>query len=305
MAKLIIKEAPIFDVTKEDVLKFYSFVYSFIIDLRDKTEGRVKYKHRAAIKEPGWAASEIVYLALYGYTKKTKFAKKSQYLKWKSAPRSFEKRVMHLLGREGERYIRQQEEALLNIRKEANATDTQPVNSLSYELRTDSNEVQVRMQKYIEDFDLHSAVDIDVLKNLVQTQILIETAHKRLAKGEGTSFDLKSLATQLKDYALLLGLSKKDRIDFGAERKKGSIAELATIYEETLQEYPEIEHDFFVEELNMLLDKHERLTEDGEREVTSKSFKVISGGYTIEEALAITGRKRKHAKKIKGRSSNT
>lgn len=300
-----VKEDPLFNIKKEDAVKFYHFIYAFIMDMKEKSGGKVKFRYKAAVTEPGWAAAEILFLAMYGYTKKTKFAKKSQYLKWRSAPKSLETRVIHLLGKEGKRYILEKEAELRHIKTEANVPQDTHVDSISYRLRTDSDEVQLRMQKYMEDFDLHSAVDIDVLKNLVQTQILIETAHQRLAKGEGTTMDLKSLATQLKDYALLLGLSKKDRIDFGAERKKGSIAELATVYEQTIQEYPELEHEFFVEELNMLLDKHERLTQDGEREISSKSFRIISGGYTIEEALSITGRKRKNAKPPKGRSSNS
>jgi len=305
MTQLKVKEAPLYNVKKEDVIKFYHFVYAFILDLKRRKGDRVTHRHRAAVKEPGWAAAEIIYLALYGYTKKTKFSKKTQYLKWKSAPKSFEKRVIYLLGTEGIKYVKEKEKELLNIREERGVQGIAPVSTISYELRTGDEEVQIRMQRYIEDFDLHSAVDIDVLKNLVQTQILIESAHKNLSKGEGTSFDLKSLASQLKDYALLLGLSKKDRLDFGAERKKGSIAELATVYEQTLQEYPEIKHDFLMDELNMLLDKHERLNEDGEREIASKSFRIISGGFTIEEALSMTGRKRKNAKSSKNRSSNT
>jgi len=305
MRNLKLKEAPLFDVTQEEVIKFYHFVYAFVLDLKRRKGTNVTHRHRSAVNEPGWAAAEILYLALYGYTKKTKFAKKSQYLKWKNAPYTLEKRIMSLLGIEGKKFVKEKEEELLNIKKELKIEGPATVNTLSYNLRTDDQEIQIRMQRYIEDFDLHSAVDIDILKNLVQTQVLIETAHKKLSEGKPTNFDLKSLATQLKDYAILLGLSKKDRLDFGTERKKGSIAELAGTYEQTLQEYASIEQEFLIEELNMLLDKHERLNDDGERELSLKAFRTISGGYTLEEALSMTNRKRKNAKRQKSRPSNT
>lgn len=299
MKSLNIKEAPLYNVTIEDIHKYYNFTYAFILDLKKRKGSNVSNRHRIAVREPGWAAAEIMYLALYGYTKKTKFAKSSQYLKWKTAPKSLERRVIVLLGPDAVKFIKRQEAEITVARTQKKAAPDTPVNTISYELRTDDTEIQNRMQRYIEDFDLHSAIDRDILKNLIQTQLLIETAHKKIAMGEHNSFDLKSLSLQLKDYTLLLGLSKKDRIDFGAERKKGSIAELATVYEETLREYPELEQEFLHEELVMLLDKHERLTEDGERELSIKSFRIISGGYSIEEALSITGRKRKHAKKPK------
>jgi hypothetical protein len=296
-----VKESPLFEVKKEEIIKYYNFIYAYILDLKRRKGSNVSNRHKAAVREPGWASSEILYLALYGYTKKTKFSKGTQYLSWKTIPKTFEKRVLSLLGPDVRKFIMLKENEILNVKDSAAPEGPVHVNTLSYDLRTDSQEVLDRMQKYIEDYDLHSAVDIDILKNLVQTQILIESAHKKLTKGEHTAFDLKDLSVQLKNYTTLLGLSKKDRLDLGAERKRGSIGELATIYEETLKEYPELEQEFFLEELNMLLDKHERLTEDGERELSSKSFKIISGGYTLEEAFAITDRRRKNAKQPKNR----
>jgi hypothetical protein len=161
------------------------------------------------------------------------------------------------------------------------------------------------MQKYIDDFDLHSSIDQDVLKNLIQTQMMIEYAQGRMLLGQGTQYNLKELTDQLKSYTMLLGLSKKDRLEMGAERKKGSIAELASVYEETLKEYPQLEHDFLIEELEMLLDKYERPDHDGNREISAKTFRVVSGGYTLEEAREITGRKRKNVKNTKSSTPNS
>ena len=301
MSTLRYKEKPLFDVKTNDILKMYDFLYSFFLFLRHKKGDKVTRRHKAAVDEPGWASAEILYMSLYGVKKKTKYSKQTKYLTWKNAPKSLQARIMNLLGPEGKSYLIETDRSQPRPKREPGVTQETPqvdqhVNHMSYTLRTDDIEIQTRMQKYIEDFDLHSAVDIDILRNLVQTQLLIELAHKALSEGKHTTQDLKSLSQQLKDYALLLGLSKKDRIDLGAERKKGSIAELASTYEETLREYPELEREFLIDELNMLLDKHERLDDDGESELALKAFRVISGGYTLEEARSITGRKRKNVK---------
>jgi len=293
------KETPLFNVTKEEIIQLYNFIYAYLLDLKKRKGHRITRRHKAAVNEPSWACAEIIYLALYGYTKKTKFSKTNQYLRWPNPKPDFKKRVMHLLGPEAQYYVKQKEKELLGIRVERKIPPEEKaiVNTISYELKTTNMEIQSRMQKYIDDFDLHSSIDLDILRNLVQTQLLIEVAHKALAEGKHSSQDLKSLSLQLKEYASLLGLSKKDRVDFGSERKKGSIAELASTYEETLREYPTLEQEFLIDELNMLIDKHERLNDDGERELSIKAFRTISGGYTMEEARSMTGRKRKYVKK--------
>lgn len=297
------KEIPLFNVNKAEVVKYYQFVYMFLLYMRKRPTISKRIKN--ATTEPTWGAAEIIYLALYGYTKKTKFSKAGQYIRWNKAPKSLEKRVMVLLGVEGKKYLAEQERKAGDTRQEAGATPDHPVNALSYEFRTDDIEVQRRMQRYIDDFDLHSSIDQDMLKNLVKTQMMVEFAQARMLRGQGTTYNVKELTDQIKSYVLLLGLSKKDRVDLGAERKKGSIAELASVYEDTLKEYPNLEHDFLVEELEMLLDKYDRLDNDGEREISAKTFKVVSGGYTLEEARDITGRKRKNVKSSKSRTSNS
>lgn len=301
------KEDPLFDFTKEDVVKYYNLIYSFILELRKKPNVATSYK--AALKEPAWCASEILYLSIHGYSKKNKFSRSSQYLFWNKAPKALEKRIIALLGNDFKSYMEGTfnsintyvEDAIPVTRKGSSPA----VNTISYTFRTDDKEVLRRMQNYIEDFDLHSSIDHDILKNLVKTQMLIEYAQDQALMGKSTMFNVKDLTDQLKNYTILLGLSKKDRVDLGAERKKGSIAELAMVYEETLQEYAELETEFLIEELEMLLIKYERTDTDGNREVSAKAFRVVSGGYTIEEAREITGRKRKNAKPFKDNSFNS
>jgi len=297
------KEMLLYDVTKEEIVKYYQFVYMFILDM--KKRGNKNSRYRNAVNEPSWGAAEIVYLALYGYTKKAKFSKKGQYIRWNRPPKKFKTRVHALLGIEGKKFVENQGKELERKIEETGSDPSQAVNVLSYEFRTDNVEVLRRMQKYIDDFDLHSSIDQDILKNLVQTQMMIESAQARMLLGKGTAYNVKELTDQLKSYTMLLGLSKKDRIDLGAERKKGSIAELASVYEETLREYPSLEHDFLIEELEMLLDKYDRFDHDGNREISAKTFKSVSGGYTLEEARELTGRKRKNVRKPKSSSPNS
>lgn len=266
--------------------------------------GRVSIRNRPAAKSPAWAAAEIIYLALYGYSKKTKFAKAGVYLKWSRCPKNFESRIINMTGAQFRGYISKTNKEEKEIKNVAGVTKDTPVDSLSYHFRTDDEEVSKRMKEYIDDFDLHSSIDRDILKNLVKTQMMIEMAHDALLKGEHSVLDPKALSDQLRNYTTLLGLSKKERVDLGQERKKGTIAELTLLYESTLQEYPELEEDFLLEELNMLLDKYQRLNEDGDRELSAKAFHVISGGYTIEEALEMTSRKKKNIYGRKPRTPN-
>jgi len=296
------KEVPLYEATVEEIVKLYQLAYLYIMDL--KRTGNSSKRQRNAVKEPAWGAAEILYMALYGYTKKTKFAKRGAYIRWNNAPNNFEKRVLALLGPDVKKFLKKQRGEIQEFKGD-DSTQESGVDLISFSFKTDDAEVKRRMQQYIEDFDLHSPIDKDILKNLVITQMLIESAHKNMLKGHASALNVKELSAQLKDYTILLGLSKKDRIDLGSERKKGSIAELVTVYEQTLQEYPELEHDFLVEELEMLLDKYERLNYDGEREISAKTFRVISGGYTIEEAREITGRKRKNARPPQDYSPNS
>ena len=307
MEKIDLKERPMFGAERSEIVQLYNLVYLFLMDFKKKGR-KITKRYKAAVREPGWAASEILYLALYGYTKRTKFAKRGQYIRWSRPPKSLRARVLFLIGKEGKEFASSLENTVPveSVIPEESGDDKAPYDSplVSGMFNTDSIEEQRRMQKYIEDFDLHSEVDLDLLRNFVRTQLLIEQAHKRMLMGKSTQLDIKSLADQLKNYTTLLGLSKKDRIDLGAERKKGSIAELAGVYEETLQEYPELESEFLIEELEMLLDKHERLDSDGNREISAMEFRVISGGYTLEEARELTGRKRTNAKRAKNRPLN-
>jgi hypothetical protein len=296
----VLKEAPLFNVKTNDILYYYDLIYSFFLEL--KRTGKVSVRNKFAAKRPGWAASEILFLALYGYTKKNKFSTQSPYLKWHRPPKTLETRILSLLGNEFRKYFKIKKGELQPIKddgKDKNIAKEKDilVSARSYVFRTDDEEVQSRMQEYIEDFDLHSSIDKDVLKNLVKTQMLIEHSQNILLKGGQPNTDIKSLSEQLRNYTNILGLSKKDRADLGSERKKGSVGELALIYEQTLQEYPDLEQQFFHEELNMLLDKYERLTPDDKRELSAKAFRVISGGFTVEEARQITGRKRRYVKK--------
>lgn len=298
-----IKEAPLLNVKTDEIRKFYDIIYAFFIDL--EKSGRVSSRNRIAVKEPSWAASEIIYLALHGYTKKTKFSKVHSYIKWSRCPKSFYNRIVNLLGAQFRGYIKGILKDEKRIKEESQVIDDdyeKQVKTISYTFKTDDQEVQRRMKEYIDDFDLHSSIDKDILKNLVKTQMLIESSQDTLLRGEHSNLDVKSLTEQLKNYTTILGLSKKDRVDLGSERKKGTVAELTLLYEQTLQEYPELEEEFLLEELNMLLDKYERMNEDGDRELSAKAFKVISGGYTLEEALEMTGRKRRnvyHSSKTK------
>jgi hypothetical protein len=315
MLRITHKESPVFNVTKQEIVDTYSKVYMCILDMRGKNPNSSKPKMRLAFAEPGWAASEIIYMALYGYTKKSKFVKARSYIRWNNAPKTLYKRAVSLMGLSAKHFFdgnRGQKFSLEDLTfsgsKEIDNTVDKMVSGAGQRkpnTAPDPAEIQRRMMTYIEDFDLHSSVDRDILSNLIKTQILIEQAHATLLNGGITTLDLKGLAEQQKNYTMLLGLSKKDRLSFGADRKKGSIAELSAIYEETLDEYPELEQEFLIEELNLLLDKFERQTPDGDREISVKTFRVVSGGFTIEEALEITGRKRRNASKPKEDSSNS
>jgi hypothetical protein len=301
----VYKEAPLYNVTATEIKKYYNIVYVYLLEL--SRSGKVSVKNKRATDNPAWAASEILYMALYGYTKKTKFSKAQRYIKWNRPPKSLDKRVLALMGKP---FRADQEKKIEKVKQIAPTTAVEAVSQehfsdiLTETFMTSDDEVIHRMQVYIEDFDLHSSVDKDQLKNLIKTQMLIESAHDRMLKGEPTNLDIKSLSDQVKTYTTMLGLSKKDRVNLGSERSKGSVAELTIVYENTLNEYAGLEEDFLLDELNMLLDKYERINNDGERELNVKAFRVISGGFTIEEALEMTGRKRKYGLK-KPHTSNS
>ena len=217
------KESPLYTITTKEIQAWYNFVYMFVLDLRARGVTSVRYS--IAIKSPGWAAAEIIFLAVYGYTKKMKFAKSSAYWRWTNAPKTLEGRVMMLLGKEGHAFrsmldsegmkVEVDEETEFKIEQDKPFVPS-TVASMDPTI-VDEAGIQRRMQKYIQDFDLHSAIDNDLLKNLVVTQILIETEQNMLLRGRTSGIDLPKLTAQVQIYTNLLGLSKKDRLDFGAE----------------------------------------------------------------------------------------
>ncbi|PIR43275.1 hypothetical protein COV24_03385 [candidate division WWE3 bacterium CG10_big_fil_rev_8_21_14_0_10_32_10] len=317
--KLYGLESPIFNIRLGEIEDMYQTIYLYFLGIKNSKTSSITKKQRNAAESPKWAAYEVLFLALYGYTKKNKFSKAKTYMQWKNCPYKLKTRVLAILGPGGREFFdneqRKRDNILSEIKEEASSSPTNNpvtvgkntiVDRISYEFRTDDNEIRSRMQTYINDFDLDSAIDRDILRNLVITQLLIEKAQTSLLANSRTDLSVKELSDQLKNYVTLLGLSKKDRLSLGAERQKGSIAELATVYDETLREYQNVEYDFLIEELNMLLDKYERLDPDGEREISLKAFRTISGGYSLEEALEMTGRKRLGTKKqIKGSTPYT
>lgn len=293
------KESPLYTVTTKEVQAWYNFVYMFVLDLRSRGVKSVRYS--AAMKAPGWAAAEIIFLALYGYTKKMKFAKSTAYWRWSNAPKTLEGRVMMLLGKEGQSFRSMLDSEGMKVEvDEASEFKIEPDKAFVPSSVAgmdpgivDEAGINRRMQRYIQDFDLHSAIDNDLLKNLVVTQILIETEQNMLLRGRTSGIDLPKLTGQVQIYTNLLGLSKKDRLDFGAERKKGSIADLVSVYEDTKREYVDFEIECLREELEVLLNKHQRRTPDGDRELSDDEFRIVSGGFTVAEATEYLGKVKK------------
>jgi len=284
-------------VTIAEILEFYNLIYTFFVRMRSNKS--CPKKLRSALDKPLWATEEVLYVALYGYTKRALFSKRGSYYKNLKLEPTLDGRVKKILGTlfvafyydmQAKKVIGEEiKEELEQQSQAAAASAQQVVNSISYDLRTTSIEEQERMQQYIDDFDLHSGIDLDILRNLVRTQILIERTHLDMLNGKSVNVDLKSLSDQLKNYTMLLGLSKKDRVDLGSERAKGSIAELSTVYEQTIREAPQLEYEFLLEELEMLLNKYDRRTIYGDRELTEKEFMVLSGGFTVQEARELLG----------------
>jgi hypothetical protein len=241
------------------------------------------------------------------------------YRPWKEAPSTFEDRILKLLGSAFKTYVTtgvgeivraksatsKAVDSILDDIEESRVTSRKErISETTNQIYGDAD-IGPRMQKYIEDFDLRSPIDDDMLRNLVITQILIERAHDSLLRGGTESADLKSLSEQVKNYVTLLGLSKKDRLDIGAERQKGSIAELSLVYEHTLETYPQIEKEFLIEELGMLVEKHDRITTENERELDACSFKIVSGGYSIEEARELLRKANSSDSRKKSSTFNT
>lgn len=303
------KETPLYTITTSDIRKLYSFCYEFCENYSRIHEGKPTKITTMLIKNPSVGAAELLYLVLYGYSKKRKFSKTRTYLHWKSIPKTAEGRLKALIGSDNKaarRIIKETiaETGVDKVPIRFGSDTQQPTENTSTAFVPgffDEQSFNARMQRYTNDFDLHSAVDQDVLRNLVKTQILIEQEHDLRLSGKSMLNDaaLKSLSEQLKNYITILGLSKKERADSGLERQQGSVAELAQVYEETLQTYLDVEEEFFREELEMLLEKFERRTIDGDRELDAITFKIISGGVTVEKAREIVGVKRKYAKKPK------
>lgn len=282
------KETPIFSVTLHDIKKWNHVVYSFLMYMRRKHGKDISARYKAAVANPRWATEEILIMAMYGYTKKTKFSRKSTYLRWNRCPKTMENRILSMLGKPGrafmEEYNKKRENSVNTVE---DVMDIPTVQEQAGNLfQVDRAEVSSRMQAYIEDFDLHSSVDMDVLKNVVTTQVIIEMEHRKQLLGQPcmSPQDMKNLSLQLKDYISILGLSKKDRADLYAERQKGSIAELTLVYEKTQEKYVNMEREFLQEELELLLAKYNRRNDDGEREINAKEFQIFSGGFTVEEA---------------------
>ena len=296
------KEIPLYNVTTKEVQNMYNFVYMFVLDLRSRKGATTNPRYKSAIESPGWAAAEIIYMCLYGYTKKIKFSKRLTYYRWNNAPKSLEARAIVLLGKEGKEFKNALENNGITI--DSTSDDSKIPFSVDSPIITstaaltaagfpDDAAIQRRMQRYIEDFDLHSAIDMDLLKNLIVTQVLIEAEHSQLLMHRSTGIDLRQLTMQVDTYTKLLGLSKKDRLDYGAEKKKGTVAELVGVYEDTKRKYVEIEIEFLQVELEMLLHKYERRNPDGDREISESEFRIVSGGYSVEEAREYLGKKLK------------
>jgi hypothetical protein len=302
------KEQICVSITTKEIVSAYELVHDYLIRLK-QSKTKHNWKTKAATDTPALSATEIVYCGLHGYTKKNKLSNARRYLRWATAPETLMERVELLVGKDFSLYL-EQDGKVFNATTEKALPHLTPIpkekkKSLSVsgvsDLGTDplilsDSELEIRMQRYVEDFDMYSVIDKDLLRNLIRTLFLIEVEQGKLIAGKPTSVslqDLKELGLQVKNYTTLLGLTKKDRDTLSAKRQKGSIAELAMLYEKTQEEYMELENDFLIEELNLLLNKYERLNLDGARELSAKSFRIISGGFTLDEARELTGRKRK------------
>lgn len=288
------------NVKLSTIITVYNNLVLFFMDL--KSRPLISPVMRIPSEKPKWAAEELLFLVLYGFDKRSKFKKNNDFLIWNGCPMTFEGRLKKILGPkvygEYETYCSfiERQKGIKNPNKfVGNKPKTQILGSdvVVDNIAIDEADIQGKMNVYIEDFDLHCSVDRDILRNYVITQMLIERAQLKLLRGGSTSLDVNKLTDQLKNYIGILGLSKKDRRDLDSERKKGSIAELTRIYEDTLETYPDLEEKFLFEELDMLLNKYNRVDMEGNREISITSFKIVSGGYSIEEARSFVEEYRK------------
>ena len=287
---------PLCNITYEEIYNTYTTLLAFFLEI--KNIGSSSGYAPKISKAPKYFAEDFMYMALYGINKRDRFKKANTYSMWYKVPNNFQDRIRVLLGPglyslymdyvDGLNNVyKQEQERVVSHGASSSIIDSLPITKSnksfgSYEI--DPSMIESRMQIYIDDFDLHSSVDKDILRNYVITQLLIEKTHENMLRGGAVKHDLKALTEQLRNYITILGLSKKDRIDLGSERKKGSIAELALIYEDTLANYSDTEEMFLYEELRMLLNKQKRRNADGDPEITRKTFQICSGGFSIEEA---------------------
>jgi len=279
--------------------------------LSDLTEEETRYA-RAIVEgfyrkkehpDPVAKSNDRIFCAINSITMDSK-GRKSE---WLNAPgkagdsqdKILMNRLIMLCGRGFKQYLEGTPTTSNKPRKNRAKNKTGPKPKVREELvitEHDLDEISRRKRMYIDEFGFSTRPDLGLLDRLVRIEIAVENYETSLITGEGSldskaADSIKKLTETMINIQKTLGITAEQRSKVKTQSKEGTVAELFQTYEDTKREKPDLDMKWMLEELDMLLRKHNRYNEKGDREISAPVFKRFSGGISVNEAYKLLGRK--------------
>lgn len=236
----------------------------------------------------------------------TKYDKKSgQFVDWYNAPgmpgdnpvEILNKRAKMLTGTGFKRFLTGQPTASAAPRgpgrPKKGTKKTKEVASLTDEELKYMERVR---RAYMKEFKFESQADLSLLDQLIWHEAIAKRYREEMVSG-ATGNDsprsaqaLKHVTDSIRNLQKDLGITALQR---GSEKNKnlaGTAVDFIARGRATMQEYPELEQKWLLEELTMLLDKYNRRKDDGTREISATAFYRVSGGISVHRAYKLLNR---------------
>ena len=281
---------PIPDLTEEDMNATRAIVEGFY---RSKDH-----------EDPIQKANTVLYCAVNGVTKDERGKDKE----WLNSPGlssdeprvALMKRVTRLCGRGFKQFLSGTPTASRKPSKSAgkkkpgpNPNSGKNIGSLD---EHDFKAMRKKKAEYIDEFGFDNRADIVLLDRLVRLETVVEFQEDSLLTGAAdlgskAPDNIKKLTDTIVSLQKALGITAEQRSKVKSKSKEGTVAELYRQYEDTKREWPELEQQYLLQELDMLLAKHNRIREDESRELTASEFKRLSRGISVRQAYNLLKRK--------------
>lgn len=154
-------------------------------------------------------------------------------------------------------------------------------------LISETDYYKIRKEQYLKDYNINSSSDMPILHEIIMSEIQLARYDDFLTSNpEKYTDELRTkIFENLCKAQKTLGISREQRIDFEGT-SNDTLADLVKEYEDIRTVVPEIEVLFFLEELEILLQKYDRGELRGTKELSDALFKQITS-IDVEQARKI------------------